>query len=94
MRGLKGPSALMGAGWAWRRYRRGSDRSGPVSVARWSVELLSWGAAGAALGGGASVPSEHRRARRMRGGFVLVTGVDEVHGPIEAAPDTELTPTG
>lgn len=45
-----------------------------MSAGRSGAELLAWGAAAAALGAGASALSERRRARRMNGRVVLVTG--------------------
>ena len=69
---LKGALALAGVRWAWNRYRR---RCEPLpSAARQKTELLAWGAAGAALGVGASALSERRRTQRMRGKVALVTG--------------------
>ncbi|MFE1098949.1 SDR family NAD(P)-dependent oxidoreductase [Nocardiopsis alba] len=73
MRGLRTTLALAGARWLWRRHRR-SQESTPVSAGRSGAELLAWGAAAAALGAGASALSERRRARRMNGRVVLVTG--------------------
>ncbi|MET9779596.1 SDR family NAD(P)-dependent oxidoreductase [Nocardiopsis alba] len=73
MRGLKTTLTLAGARWLWRRHRR-SRESTPVSAGRSGAELLAWGAAAAALGAGASALSERRRARRMNGRVVLVTG--------------------
>lgn len=68
----KGALALAGVRWAWKRYRRRHEP--PPSPIRQNTELLAWGAAGAALGVGASALSERRRTRRMRGKVVLVTG--------------------
>ena len=67
----KGPLALAGARWAWKRYRR---QEPPPSPIRQNAELLAWGATGAALGVGVSALSERRRARSMRGKVALVTG--------------------
>ncbi len=67
----KAPLALAGARWVWSRARRGSA---PVPTRRRNLELLAWGAAGAAIGVGASALSERRRAGLMTGKVVLITG--------------------
>ena len=69
MTGWKAPLALAGARWAWSRVRRGRR---PARES--GLELLAWGAAGAALGVGASALSERRRSGLMSGRAVLITG--------------------
>lgn len=75
MTGWKAPLALVGARWAWSRVRRRyAPAPEPVPAYKRNIELLAWGAAGAALGVGASALSERRRASRMSGKVVLITG--------------------
>ncbi|WP_017602559.1 SDR family NAD(P)-dependent oxidoreductase [Nocardiopsis alkaliphila] len=73
-RALKTSVALTGARWAWNRRRRGAERSKQVSAVRRGARLLTWGAAGAVLGVGAAMMSEHGHPRRLRGKVVLITG--------------------
>ncbi|WP_049575830.1 SDR family oxidoreductase [Nocardiopsis sp. SBT366] len=71
MTGWKAPLAIAGLRWAWTRARRART---PEPPPRDGLELLVWGAAGAALGVGASALSERRRSGLMNGKVVLITG--------------------
>lgn len=69
MSGWKVPLALAGLRWVWSRRKRAPEPE-PGNHG----ELLLWGAAGAALGVGASALSERRRSGLMNGKVVLITG--------------------
>ncbi|GAA1464414.1 SDR family oxidoreductase [Nocardiopsis exhalans] len=75
MNGWKAPLAMVGARWAWSRVRRRyAPAPEPVPAYKRNLELLAWGAAGAALGVGVSALSERRRSGLMAGKVVLITG--------------------
>lgn len=71
MSGWKAPVALLGARWAWNRYRNPKRRTTPGERA---LDLAAWAGAGALIGVSASMLAERRHSGRLNGSVALVTG--------------------